>query len=295
MSNDTIRSSHSHPHRQRPRIERIEGAVMPVNSYVVDGPDGLVVVDGQLTVSDARAVRSLIDRWDRPVAALLVTHPHPDHYAGAATILDGLGAPIVTTAEVAAVIARDDAEKDTIVGPMMGNEWPSERRFPDQIVADGETVSLGGLQFDVQALGPGESHADVLFTLDERFVFCGDIAYHDVHAYLLDCHHEQWLYVLDRLARELPGDAELHVGHGAPAGIEVLAAQATYVRAFVDAVGAHLDADPQQRHDAVVAHMRQYVADERLEFLMELSIEPMRSVLWERDRSDAEHGLEASA
>ena len=35
------------------RIDRIAGQVMPVNSFVVHGPDGLVVVDGMLTVSDA--------------------------------------------------------------------------------------------------------------------------------------------------------------------------------------------------------------------------------------------------
>jgi hypothetical protein len=35
------------------RIDRIEGRVMPVNSYLIHGPEGLVLVDGMLTVSDA--------------------------------------------------------------------------------------------------------------------------------------------------------------------------------------------------------------------------------------------------
>ena len=38
-------------------IERVEGTVMAVNSYPIHGPDGLVVVDGQLTIGDAVAVR----------------------------------------------------------------------------------------------------------------------------------------------------------------------------------------------------------------------------------------------
>ncbi len=101
-------------------IERVEGTVMPVNSYVVDGPRGLVVVDGQLTVTDARAVRRRIDELGRPVAGMVLTHGHPDHYAGAAIILDGLDVPILATAGVADVVSRDDAEKDGIVGPMMG-------------------------------------------------------------------------------------------------------------------------------------------------------------------------------
>lgn len=59
------------------RIERFEGTAMPVNSYVVEGPEGLVIVDGQLTVSDARALRALIDQFNRPVAAMVLTHGHP--------------------------------------------------------------------------------------------------------------------------------------------------------------------------------------------------------------------------
>ena len=65
-------------------IERVEGTLMPVNSYVIEGSEGLIIVDGQLTVSDARAVRAVVDGFDRPVAAMIITHGHPDHYAGAA-------------------------------------------------------------------------------------------------------------------------------------------------------------------------------------------------------------------
>ena len=48
-------------HQATSRIQRIEGTVMAVNSYVVHGPDGLVVVDGQLTLADAAEVRAVID------------------------------------------------------------------------------------------------------------------------------------------------------------------------------------------------------------------------------------------
>ena len=41
------------------QIERIEGRVMPVNTFLLRGPGGLVVVDGMLTVSDA--LRQAID------------------------------------------------------------------------------------------------------------------------------------------------------------------------------------------------------------------------------------------
>jgi hypothetical protein len=49
-----------------PRIERVEGTVMAVNSYLIHGPDGIIVVDGQLTVSDALAVSSAVDTAATP-------------------------------------------------------------------------------------------------------------------------------------------------------------------------------------------------------------------------------------
>src|SRR4051794_40679852 len=144
-------------------VERVEGTVMPVNSYLVHGETGVVVVDGQLTVSDARRVRAAIDATGLPIAGVLVTHAHPDHYAGIAEMLGNEQVPIVATRAVADIIARDDALKASIVGPMMGAEWPTERVFPNQLVGNGETVELGGVAFRVQDLGPGESPADSLW------------------------------------------------------------------------------------------------------------------------------------
>jgi hypothetical protein len=37
---------------QTPTIERVAGTVMPVNTYLIHGPEALTVVDGQLTVSE---------------------------------------------------------------------------------------------------------------------------------------------------------------------------------------------------------------------------------------------------
>lgn len=137
------------------RIERIEGQAMPVNSFLVHGPDGLVVIDGMLTVSDAGLVREAIDDAGGRLRGVVVTHPHPDHYAGLAHLVGPDDVPIVATAAVDEVIRRDDQIKDEIVGPMMGDEWPATRVFPNQTVGDGDEVRLAGLALAVRELGPG--------------------------------------------------------------------------------------------------------------------------------------------
>ncbi len=214
---------------------------------------------------------------------MVLTHGHPDHYAGAATLLDGLDVPIVATAAVDAVIRRDDALKETIVGPMMGAEWPSTRRFPDRVVESGSTVDLGGVTFGVVDLGPGESDADSLWTIGDRIVFAGDLVYDAMDAYLADGRYAEWLAVLDRLDRELAPEAVLFPGHGRPRGRDALEAQRRYVRAFVDAVGDALALAPEDRRARVVAALAGLVRDDRLRFLVELSIEPVAGLL--RDRT----------
>ena len=185
------------------RIDRIAGQVMPVNSFVVHGPDGLVVVDGMLTISDAALVREAIDDANVALAGVVITHPHPDHYAGLAHIVDDPELPIIATGEVAAVIQRDDETKDAIVGPMMGPEWPNRRLFPNHTVGDGDTVTLGGLTLRVRSLGPGESFADTIWELDDGTLFVGDVAYNEMHAYLADGQWSHWLDV-DRPPRPRP-------------------------------------------------------------------------------------------
>jgi glyoxylase-like metal-dependent hydrolase (beta-lactamase superfamily II) len=261
------------------RIQRIEGRVMPVNSYVVEGAEGMVVVDGMLTISDARAVRKYLDERGKPLLGAIVTHAHPDHYAGLAEMLRGLQVPIASTASVRRMIERDDSVKDQIVGPMMGEEWPAARVFPTHDVAPDTAIQLGDIAVAVRDLGPAESPADSLWTLDERTVFVGDLVYGGMHAYLADGYLTEWLACLDRLDRELDRDAILYVGHGAPAGKTLLEEQRRYVKAFAESVDRHLRREPTERRAAVVADMRRVLPTEALLFLMELSVDPVAAKL----------------
>jgi glyoxylase-like metal-dependent hydrolase (beta-lactamase superfamily II) len=261
------------------RITRIEGDVMKVNAFLVHGPRGTVVVDGMLTVSDARKVRARLDASGSQLAGVVTTHPHPDHYAGLAHIVGDDEVPIVATRDVDAVIRRDDATKQAIVGPMMGSEWPEARIFPSQLVGDGDTVTLGGVQLRVRALGAGESFADTMWELDDEVVFAGDVAYSGMHAFLADGQWESWLAVIDRLENELPAGATLHVGHGPAGGRELLARQRRYIEAFVSAVRQHAEAVAAGDHAPVLAAMRDELPSDDLLFLLDLSIDPVTATI----------------
>jgi glyoxylase-like metal-dependent hydrolase (beta-lactamase superfamily II) len=63
-----------------------------------------VVVDGMLTVTDAALVRQAIDDTGYPLAGVVVTHPHPDHYAGLAHLVGTDDVAIAATNAVDAII-----------------------------------------------------------------------------------------------------------------------------------------------------------------------------------------------
>jgi len=267
---------------QKATVRRIEGTVMKVNSYVIEHPAGAVVVDGMLSVTDARAVRAHLDATKLPILGAVVTHAHPDHYAGLAELLRGHDVPVYATPAVSSAIQRDDAVKNAIVGPMLGTEWPAERRFPDREVTSGATAVFadGAMELRVRDLGPGESPADSIWSLDQHTWFVGDLVYNGMHAYLADGHYAAWLQVLARLEQELEPDATLYVGHGAPGAPKALIeTQRRYVQAFVQSVERHRQLAPEPRRASVVADMRRLLPTDDLLFLMELSVDPVAATL----------------
>jgi glyoxylase-like metal-dependent hydrolase (beta-lactamase superfamily II) len=126
-------------------------------------------------------------------------------------------------------------------------------------------------------LGPSESPHDSIWFLgeDRRTAFLGDQVYERKHAYLADGFFEEWLRNLQRLREQLPPDATLHVGHGravTPAGF---ASQGEYIETFVEAVRGADWSQPDAARAAVVERMTRLLPTDELQFLMELSIDPV--------------------
>jgi glyoxylase-like metal-dependent hydrolase (beta-lactamase superfamily II) len=262
------------------RVESTAGGT-PVNAYLIEGERELVAVDGTLTVSGGRALLKQVEQLGKPLAAVVLTHAHPDHYGGVIEAAAGSEAPIVATAGVDAVIRRDDAAKEAILRPMFGEEWPAERAFPTQIVEPGAELSFGDIELSVRDLGPGESPHDSIWFLgaDRATVFSGDQAYNHMHCYLADGYWEPWLANIERLSAELPARAVLRPGHGDQADSSLLAWQRGYIEQFVEAVGRADWTDVDRAKRSVIEAVRAYLDSDQLSFLMELSIEPVAAKL----------------
>lgn len=252
-----------------------------VNAYLVETASGVVAIDGTLTVSDGLALRRRLEALGKPLLAVLVTHSHPDHYGGLVEFVASDEVAIIAVAGVADVIRRDDEVKEQILRPMLGEEWPRERIFPNQTVSDGDSVSFDGARFTVMDIGPGESPHDSAWLLgdDGKTVFLGDQVYDHMHAYLADGYHQRWLDNIDRLQQELRRDATLYIGHGGPTSPTLFEWQRGYVETFVAAVGEADFSQPDRAKAEVVDKVKGYLPGDELQFLMELSVEPVAAQL----------------
>ena len=267
-------------------IHRFEASLFPVNAYLVETATGVVVVDATLGVSDGRALGARVEALRKPLAAVIITHSHPDHYGGITSLLDGADVPVYAVAGVDQVIRRDDEAKEQILRPMFGSEWATARTFPNHIVRGGERITVGDAVFAVTDLGPGESPHDSLWRLESdgpAKAFVGDLVYGHMHAFLGDGFYDRWLANLARAKRDLPPDAMLYMGHGEPvSGHAMLDWQANYIQRFVELLRAAVEREGLHGDalaDAVTARMKAFLPTDALLFLLRLSVEPMRNRL----------------
>ena len=214
-----------------------------VNSYLVETDDGVVAIDGNLLVSDARAFRARLDALHKPLLAVLVTHGHPDHFNGVVELVRGQGdVPIYATPEGKAVIDEVAEPKRAQWTPTYGDEWPRETAYPDAVVNDGETLAIGGLRIRAHELGPCESASEAVYVVEgagrrrARSPSPATSSTTATTATTPTASPPPGCDALDRAPALLAGVDTLYPGHGRPAGPEALDAQRRYQLMLREAV-----------------------------------------------------------
>ncbi len=243
-----------------------------VNSYLVEGEDGIVAIDAPLLLSDGRAFRARLEALRKPLLGVLITHPHPDHYNTVTQLLVDAEIPVIALADVDREIREHDDAKRAQWGPLFGDEWPESATFPNRVVASDSVVELGDLRFTAWDAGPAESASETVWLLDDGSqAFVGDLAFNGTHAYLADGHTTAWLEALERAEAELGGVRQIYVGHGLPTAPGVFAEQRRYLLMVREAIARIAEGRPEltEQESAQVADlMHRFLPDAPLGWLV---------------------------
>lgn len=195
------------------------------NAYWLESDTGIVVIDGLLLTSDAKAMAAAIASTGKPLVAILLTHPHADHFGGIPTLRAELGeAPVLATQATADAVAP--LFRQLISAPWtqrFGADYPTEAVTPNRIVASGEIIELAGMHFTIQDMGAMETSDNaIIHNRETGALFTGDATVFGASFYVGEGHSCQSLAGLQRLRDMYPATTMTFSGHYAPMRLSVI-------------------------------------------------------------------------
>jgi hydroxyacylglutathione hydrolase len=176
------------------------------NCYVVrserGAPEAAVIDPGD----DPTPLRLELARMGARTGGILVTHADVDHIGGVAALADGTGAEVWAPAGEVEALRAGTTRGGMHVAP----------HDPAHVVSGGDTISAGGIDFDVVDV-PGHSAGHVAFHHDGE-LFAGDLLFAGSVG-RVDLAGGDWETLLDSvrgLLDRFPPDTVVYPGHGGP-------------------------------------------------------------------------------
>jgi len=227
-----------------------------VNAYWLESDQGIVLVDALLLGSDVRPLIGAIRSTGKPLAGILITHPHVDHFGGVPLLREAFGpVPVYSTGETATRIERvlSQARAGAWSKPF-GDEFPTVAVVPDHQPASGEEFSLAGMRFRFRDLGPMEAGDNaVVENLDTGALFTGDATVFRAMVFVGEGRSCRVLKGLAVLGRDYPASTIAYSGHYDPAPLHtVLEGNIAQVRAMRKLMAESLAASDSRAADGAL-------------------------------------------
>ena len=258
-----------------------EGGIF-VNAYLIETPKGVVAIDSTLSESESKALRAELDALGKPLLAVLITHPHPDHVAGITNLVGRDATQIVATQPVLDLMRALEEPKRKQWTPVFGAEWVQRWTYPNTIVESGAKLTFDGVTYTVLDIGPGgDSEANSVWFIESPrpTAFLSDLTFNGTHSYVADGHLLAWLANLALIDRLCAGMDVVFPGHGAAgAPGKLVGAQRDYLltlAAHVKELAAGATQLSDEGKKELERRMVEYLPNAGLRFLIEMNADPI--------------------
>ncbi len=190
------------------QVETLVLGMLATNCYILfdDGDGRAAVIDPP---GEIKKIISTLHRLDLECVAILCTHGHVDHVAGAGPLSDATDAPVIIHPMDADALASPRTRLVGLMGGMM-----SARPRQVLTVEDGDEIEVGTLKLKAMHT-PGHTRGSMSFYLPGA-LFCGDLIFQGSIG-RTDLRGGSLQMLLESARRKvwpLPDETVIYPGHG---------------------------------------------------------------------------------
>jgi glyoxylase-like metal-dependent hydrolase (beta-lactamase superfamily II) len=191
-----------------------------VNSVIIEGTHEVMLVDAQLTKTNAERVLQEIEETKKPLSVIYITHEHADHFLGLEVFKEAYpGVRIIANSTVVDRInevyqAKIDKWK-TILGAGATSRVVMIEKF------DGDFIEFESSKIEILKNIQGDTDENTMLWIPgQRILIAGDVVFNNVHAYTAESDSNaraKWLNSINKI-RELKPSVVIpgHSQVGAP-------------------------------------------------------------------------------
>src|SRR6202171_6031430 len=191
-----------------------------VNSVIIEGAQEVMLVDAQLTKTNAERVLQEIKTTKKPLSIIYITHEHADHFLGLEVFKVAYpGVRIIANSAVTDRINKVYQEKIDKWKKILGSGATTHVVAIEKF--DGNFIEFESSKIEVLKNIQGDTDENTMLWIPgQRILIAGDVVVNDMHVYTAETDSEaraKWLNSLNRL-RELKSSVVIpgHSKVGAP-------------------------------------------------------------------------------
>jgi glyoxylase-like metal-dependent hydrolase (beta-lactamase superfamily II) len=202
-----------------------------VNTQIVEGPNNLIIFDGQLFLPNARAAAIYANSLAKPVERIILSHIHLDHWGGLSVFAEHFPHVKVHGLPGIADYLRENGHKILDARrSAFGDKIPTGPTIPTEVLPEGK-VTIDGVIFEFKRYVDAEAAIQlVAFMPDQQTLLGFDLVFaSNEHVFTIIPHFENWIRILEEL-NTLSDYNRILSGHGEPTDRMAIDATIAYLR-----------------------------------------------------------------